>query len=195
MNELEQIFDNVLKESEKIEHFQENLENATENQSIRLLTQAENEANNGDTWLKTLLNSYVKNTHIKYAFADTDQAQNAKVGSIIKMVSEGNTEYKGFFSKKNDKFTAFISYKENEINSSIIDEIKMFSLTKGSTELGKDLIGLIDHFLVNHSVVKWSARSDNPKAIKHYNTYVKYKFGQKEQKIPDKFGLIHYSVP
>jgi hypothetical protein len=179
----------------KLEHFQENLEDATENQYTRLLTQAEDESKAGDAWLKTLLNSYVSDTHIRLAFAETDQAQYAKVGSIIRMVVEGNTEYKGLFSKKNNNFSAFITYRENQTNSSIIEEIKIFNLTKGKTELGKDLIELVDKLLVNHSVVKWSARSDNPKAIKHYNAYVKHKFGQNEQKIPDKFGLVHYSVP
>ena len=185
--EKEVTFNDLYPELKESQQLKEYLENATKNQYRQLLIQSKN-----DEWLKTLLNSYVKNTHIRYAFAETDQAQNAKVGSIIKMVSEGNTEYKGFFSKKINAFTAFISYKEN---ASIIDEIKIFSLTKGKTELAKDLIDLIDHFLKDHSVVKWSARSDNIKAIKHYNTFVKHKFGQEEEKIQDKIGLIHYSVP
>jgi hypothetical protein len=152
-------------------HLQENLINANTVEIELFKDQAKQ-----DKELFTIINTPIGKLP-KYRYLGLEGI--SKGLSLLNVINYTSTmsDVKSYFLKKDDTFVAFLAYAEDEMDPSIVVDVKLFDFDKGqsfSDVIFRDTLNLMSILFKDHKEVRWSASAGN-KAIKVYDSYLNHK--------------------
>jgi hypothetical protein len=184
-------FEEIYKKSIKV-HLTEKLIDGTKNELQRLAAQAQNSER-----LHYNIYTKIKDTPFKYLSSDKNVLEYT-LYDIMEFIIKEKVGVFYFIENKENKIIAFISYYEDENDSSIIKSVKManfYTNDEKDDEIYKvenkdgdvlfDTLELMNDLLKEYREVNFSASIYNERFIKSYDIFFKKHKGDLENRVQD----------